>query len=284
MGRAGDISTYFALEPIEPRRVALAAGLAFLVHCLLFLVLSRPRPSLPSFKAPEAISVKLLPFIQAPQDPSQAIEPERKLSPAPKPIAEPEPLTELIPQTQPDPQAAAPAVRPQILTRSPAITGLSRIPAEPINPYADSRWALDPPLAKERLKSLGLFDDAECLRSLSEDCAALRKEVFAEYELTEMERVWTPTRADTGMPSEFYGLSEREILRKLGSNIAGENGIYLLPGIGIDGQLWDFLHGVKKGCEMKRGINSDGKYGVVRVCPEMLPAARNRKYYIPPKD
>jgi len=31
------------------------------------------------------------------------------------------------------------------------------------------------------------------------------------------------------------------------------------------------------------GINSDGRYEVVRVCPQSLPAARDKKYHIPPK-
>ena len=124
----------------------------------------------------------------------------------------------------------------------------------------------------------------DCLRALSEDCAALRKEVFAELELTEMEKVWTPQRADTGMPSEFYGMSEREIRLKIGAHIAGENGFMLLPGIAIDGPIWDMMHGVKKGCGIKRGINSEGRYDIIKSCPDSLPAARDKKYYIPPKD
>ena len=86
------------------------------------------------------------------------------------------------------------------------------------------------------------------------------------------------------MPSEFYGMSEREIRLKIGSHIAGENGFMILPGIAIDGSLWDLMHGVKKPCQMKRGINSDGRYEVVRVCPDSQSSARDKKYYIPPKE
>jgi hypothetical protein len=149
--------------------------------------------------------------------------------------------------------------------------------------YVPSRWALEPPLAAKRLEGLGLLGQADCLRSLSPDCQDIRAEVFEDYALTETQRVWTPRRADTGMPSQFFGLSEREIRLKIGSKIAGENGFMLLPGIGLDGELWDRLHGVKRGCQMKRGVTPDGNYGVVRVCPESLPAARERKIYIPPK-
>jgi hypothetical protein len=149
--------------------------------------------------------------------------------------------------------------------------------------YAPSRWALEPPLASKRLEGLGLLGEAECLRSLSPDCKAIRQAVFEDYALTDTQKVWTAARADTAMPSQFYGLSEREIRLKVGSKIAGENGFMILPGIGIDGELWDRLHGIKKGCQMKRGILPNGSFDVVGVCPESLPAARDRKYVIPPK-
>ena len=90
-----------------------------------------------------------------------------------------------------------------------------------------------------------------------------------------MEKVWTPQRADTGMPSEFYGMSEREIRLKIGSHIAGENGMVLIPEIlKIDGPTWDALHGVKKHCTYIAGV---------KRCPKSLPAARDKKYHIPPK-
>ena len=200
------------------------------------------------------------------------------------------------PLSPPDAPPETPAAPPQKNVATPPIldsqTGSTtgRFPAQPKSTasprrsYVPSEWALHPPLRDERLKGLGVLADAACLRSLSPDCAAIRKEVFKDYALTETEKVWTEVRADTGMPSEFYGLSERDIRLKIGSKIAGENGFFILPGIGIDGQLWDMLNGVKKGCEMKRGINSDGRYDVVRVCPESAPAARARKYVIPSKD
>lgn len=210
--------------------------------------------------------------------------------PAPAPVNPPRPdvtppAVAPVPVTPP-PISSAP---PELVSERPAQSGEAAA-APSVSPdalageYAGSRWALKPPLAAGRLEGLGFADDVDCLQSLSEDCADMRKEVFAEYQMSETDKIWTERRADAGMSSAFYGLSEREIRLKLGTKIAGENGLMILPGIGIDGQLWDMLHGVKKGCEMKRGINSAGKYDVVRVCPDSQPAARDKRFYIPPKD
>jgi len=233
-------------------------------------VVERPRDMAPAIAAP--VSSKTDPPLDA------GSEAETALTPTPTPDAAP------LPTPQSPPASPVISAPPPILNSE---TGTPRgaFPAQDSGKdYVPSQWALEPPLSDKNLKGLGLLEDLDCLRALSEDCAALRKEVFAEFELTEMEKVWTPNRADTGLPSEFYGLSEREIRLKIGSKIAGENGFMILPGIGIDGSLWDMLHGVKKTCQMKRGINSDGRYEVVRVCPDSLPAARDKKYYIPPKN
>lgn len=234
----------------------------------------------PSPQSEQSIAIKAPPEnVRAPEEtPPKAAPQSAPENPRPTP-------PQTLPEARPQPRTPPTFVPPPIIN-SESGTSRGAFPdhrPEGARNYIHSEWALEPPLKDERLKGLGLLEDAECLRSLSVDCAALRKEVFAEFELTEMEKVWTPARADTGMSSEFYGLSEREIRLKIGSKIAGENGLMILPGIAIDGQLWDMINGVKKGCEMKRGINSEGRYGVVRVCPKSLPAARDRKYYIPPK-
>ena len=143
--------------------------------------------------------------------------------------------------------------------------------------HIPSRWALKPPLAQDRLESLGFEKfDIECLRSLEEDCQELRKEIFAEYQLTPTELVWTPNRADIGMTAEFRGLSHEQILEKLGMNYAGGNALVILPGITIDGPLWDKLHGVNKTCRLVSSVEPDqeragevarqGQRGVKRVC------------------
>lgn len=148
--------------------------------------------------------------------------------------------------------------------------------AKNIKPYIPSRWALEPPLSKQNLAKKWAAD-IECLRSLSEDCKELREAVFEEYRLTETQKVWTPKHADSGMSSEFYGMSERAILKKLGIQLAGENGQVLIPGIlTIDGPLWDMLHGVNKTCGLKRDVREDSM-GFARDCPTYMPARETKK-------
>ena len=291
MAESGAISGDEALSSERQLWFALAAAL--FLHFLLAVIGQINFRNVTPLNAPPTINVRLVPPTSLP--PKGEMEAPRVQPQPPEPIVEPAPEIAPIPEPHITPE---PAPTPQSALNSPPVTltappilnserGTTRgaFPAQDAGKdYVPSQWALEPPLSDQNLKGIGLLDDAECLRALSEDCAALRKEVFAEYELTEMEKVWTEQRADTGMPSEFYGLSEREIRLKVGSKIAGENGFMILPGIGIDGSLWDMMHGVKKTCQMKRGINSEGRYDVVRVCPESLPAARDRKYYIPPKE
>ena len=301
-------------DPVDAAQLGAALALALALHIFLALFVHKNFKDISPLNGRDVIEVRLIlssePQDETPQDQivqNPAAEnkegPDRELSaqntklPDDLPQADTQAQQSLSEETSLDEvsgdasKAAAnaaptPEYLPPPILNSESGTSRGSFPEhkpESSQDYIPSQWALEPPLKGERLKSLGLFDDVECLRSLSTDCAALRKEVFAEFELTEMQKVWTAARADTGMSSEFYGLSEREIRLKIGSKIAGENGFMILPGIGIDGQLWDMLHGVKKGCEMKRGINSEGRYDVVRVCPDSLPAARDRKYYIPPK-
>lgn len=265
----------------------IAVGLNF---AILFTLNASPKVIWPPPLPFEALSVTIVtPSIDTGKDdvapPSKAPD-----LPAQRPML---PVTQRLQDVTPPPVAPTPldtvpiSDAPIILnapTQETTGDAVTRSAPNGSRDYTGSRWALDPPLATDRLEGLGFKDDVDCLRSLSTDCAELRKSVFAEYQLSETDLVWTERRADTGMPSQFYGLSEREIRLKIGTKIAGENGFMIFPGIGIDGQLWDMLHGVKKGCEMKRGINRAGQYDVVRVCPDSAPAARDRKYYIPPKD
>jgi len=139
--------------------------------------------------------------------------------------------------------------------------------------HIPSRWALKPPLAHSRLEGLGLsIGEIHCLQSLEEDCKTLRKEIFAEYQLTETEFVWTPNRADTGLPSQLYGLTDREIRSRLSIPNAGENGLFIpFTNIGIGGPIVDKMHGVNKACKLMPAIapaNSpnSGSLGVRRVC------------------
>ena len=178
-------------------------------------------------------------------------------TPEPKPAPNPEPIPALTPTPIPTPQTAVTIIQSDEITTLPG-------DGAPSKPHIPSRWALKPPLEEKRLKGLGFTsNDIECLTSLKPECQELRKMVFAEYQLTETELVWTPNRPDTGMTSEFRGLTDNEILEKLGMNYAGGNAFTILPGITIDGPLWDKMHGVNKTCRL---VRSTGEMGVIRVC------------------
>ncbi len=100
----------------------------------------------------------------------------------------------------------------------------------------------------------------------------MRKEIFAEYQLTETDLIWTPLRADTGLPSQFYGLTDREIRARLNIPTAGENGVFIpFTDIGISGPIVDKMHGVNKTCKLVPSIapvdsSQSGTLGVRRVC------------------
>ncbi len=292
VGTIGDKITRQDGVDSERRKWTLAASAALALHVSIGVLLQDGyhRPDVlppPDFIAVEILALPATPALKS----DSKAEPEASIAPTAKP-----------PRSVPTPSApisVAPTavivptqnLPPPILeSESGSTTGhfpAAKTRADEGANYVPSEWALEPALAQENLEKPNRPEwaaDIDCLRSLSDDCIAMRKAVFKEFQMSEMDKVWTAARADTGMGSEFYGLSEEAIRRKVGSKIAGQNGIMLLPGIGIDGQLWDYLHGVKKGCEMKRGIDSSGNYNVVRVCPDSLPAARDRKYHIPLKD
>lgn len=227
------------------------------------------------------ISVDLVPVTQSSAHETSKPTPSENAAvnePAPLPIPQPRPkppAPRVIPEVTPpqtelddDVQSGEPA--PSTLSSDQSSSDqLSPVGSAPRR-HIPSRWALKPPLAKDRLEGLGLLgEDIDCLQSLSDDCKKLRADIFKDYALTEMELVWTPTRSDTGLPSQFYGLSEVEILDKLGVPIAGHNGLSVpLLGTVIDGPIWDAMHGVNKGCKIVRGT---GTMGVAKKCPDRLP-------------
>lgn len=215
-----------------------------------------------------------------PRTPEPVIIAPEPAPPPPKPESPPRP--DLVPDIEPEPQPETMETPDSLPPAPPAIiqqddiagSGDIAFPENPLQaePHIPSRWALKPPLAPGRLKGLGFTqDDIACLTSLKSECQGLRKEVFAEYRLTETELVWTPNRPDTGMPAEFRGLSENEILEKLGMNYAGGNALMIVPGISIDGPLWDKFHGVNKPCKLRPNYGNvmDGTAGTIaprRVC------------------
>ncbi|MDB2437193.1 hypothetical protein N9W89_00635 [Hellea sp.] len=138
----------------------------------------------------------------------------------------------------------------------------------------ESQRAANQARIDEGLKALAT--ELACFKGFTTDCADMRKDVFEEFQMTETDKVYTKKYAHTGMPVEFYGMSERQIRAKLNVPNAGENGLYIpFTNIGIDGGIWDALHGVNKGCEWKAaGIDERGKYNPIKDCPDYLPAAR----------
>lgn len=205
----------------------------------------------------------------APPSPAVTV-PEPTPKPAPKPI----PDSVRTPPTQP---TAPPIITAPVIIAQPPSDEEDDKPSG--NAYIPSQWALEPALSKDRLQGLfgdGFESDINCIRSLSEDCTSLRKQVFANYQLSEQDLIWSPSFAHNGLTDpELHGLSEREIRQKLAIPTAGDNAFVILPGIAIDGNFWDTLHGVNKKCPVLRGI---------RRCPDLAPKADDKRFHIPKKD
>ena len=91
-----------------------------------------------------------------------------------------------------------------------------------------------------------------------------------------------PSHAHSGLSdSDLFGLSEAEIRERLGIPTAGQNGFAILPGIVIDGPLWDKLHGVNKGCNYSVGIGANGSKELRKHCEELKPSSKDRIRFIP---
>jgi len=293
--------TYWGDER-RPQAFIPALICAATLHVLIFTVLSYvpAAPFRPSFD--KAITIELIPRdVPAPAatpiaTPVTPTVPPQDIVPTP-PIAAPQPLP---PKPQPSPDSTAeplvnpaPVTPPQPSTETPPLSSPPiTVPAIIAGPQTDepeeeenaasiyipSRWALEPALSKPRLEGIfgeGFEKDINCVRSLSDDCTSLRKEVFADYQLSEQDLIWTENFAHSGLTSpELHGLSEREIRKKLAIPIAGDNALVILPGIAIDGNFWDTLHGVNKKCPVLRGI---------RRCPGLKPKADDKRFNIPKK-
>lgn len=289
--------------PIQPfiRAVIIAA----FVHGLILWRLSHVPPTdksaviLPPILGP-SISVELIDAPPSAANTAIDLEPHPKPEAEPKPApvpetapeleSEPETDPETKPETEPNsepkpnaaptPNPAPPNDRPAvILSPSPAPAPADAGHEDAPQSYVPSRWALEPALSKKRLSGIfggGFEQDINCIRSLSEDCTSLRKDVFADYQLSQQELIWTESFAHSGLTNPaLHGLSEREIRKRLGVPIAGDNGFVILPGIAIDGNLWDTLHGVNKQCPVLRGV---------RRCPPLKPKADDKRFHIPKKN
>jgi len=241
-------------------------------------------PKMAKAALPKAMSVVLVEnersptTLKEPKKPMEEPKPVPAIKPLPKPLPKPkiEPKSEPLSNVPPVPEVSvSPSDEPQTEVQILQSDEFTVEPGQgvPRKSHIPSRWALKPPLAPKRLEGLGFSQkDIECLTSLEEDCKDLRQNVFAEYRLTETELVWTPNRPDTGLSSQFYGLSEAEIREKLSIPTAGQNGLYIpFTNIGIGGPLMDKLSGVNKTCKSVPAIigpdkPNSGQVGYRRVC------------------
>jgi len=265
------------------------------LHVFIFWALSyvAPTPLRPILETPISIDLitsqpstpQTAPPLPTPEPrplpPQDIITPPVTETPAPRPLPSPD----LAPIAEPP--LIEPPITPLQTTPQTSVPNIISGPEiddkegddKATSVYIPSQWALEPALSKQRLE--GIFgqdfeEDINCIRSLSEDCTSLRKSVFADYQLSEQDLIWTESFAHSGLTSsDLYGLSEREIRQKLAIPIAGDNAFVILPGIAIDGNFWDTLHGVNKKCPVLRGI---------RRCPDLKPKADDKRFNIPKKE
>jgi hypothetical protein len=257
----------------DAARVGVAVCSALALHFLLFHLMMFKTPA--PFEVKEdfiAIELVTLPpaaqIVEVPRD-EPPEDSDAPLPPQP-PKLKPMPVT-------PPPAPSVQTVTPNILTSEQLATANdagNTVPpsiADAASPNTNQRSA-DEARIDEGLKALAA--ELSCLKGFSEECAETRKDVFDEFQLTETDKVYTKKYAHTGMPAEFYGMSERAIREKLNLKFAGENGLVIIPFLlTIDGDIWDAMHGVNKKCEWKVSA-SGARHGAIKDCPDYLPAAK----------
>lgn len=251
-------------------------GAALVLHAVLLWSLSQVIPVQSETLQLAVIDVTLIERGRpAPPKPEITPPPAAVLPPRPKPPKPAPPILATPEDVMPTDETVA-AITPQI----PAVP-VPKAGSHPDKTYVPSRWALNPTLSDENL--IGFNADIKCMQSLSQDCSDMRKEVFAKEQLTDTELVWTKKYAHTGLPAEFYGMSERQIRARLGIPNAGENGQVIIPDIlTLDGPIWDAMHGVNKTCKLK--IAPGFPMGFIKDCGSYRPAAKDEKYVIPNAD
>ena len=275
----------------ERGRGVVAFIFAAALHLLLFQALMFSRPEILE-PIEDVISVSLITLPPAPQTAEPLPEPVEDL-----PEIEEAPLPP-PPNTKPAPPPASPSA-PAVETPAPDILASSR-------PVSEAESGNTVPLSQSGTKSVAaptepspsekrideglksLAAELTCLNGFATECADIRKDVFEDFQMTETDKVYTKKYAHTGMPVEFYGMSERQIRAKLNVPNAGENGIIIIPGLlALDGDLWDAMHGVNKKCTWKVAAPATGdafarsgeglggtRLGAIKDCPDYLPAAK----------
>jgi len=148
------------------------------------------------------------------------------------------------------------------------------------NPQSQEARGKSSEIITQGLAAMSL--DLECLHNKYEgdtDCKNIRRDILADDQLSETDLVWTRRYADSGLPAQFYGLSERQIREKLNVKFAGENGKYIpFTNIGLDGTWWDVIHGVNQSCTWVASLPKGGSgRGYVKKCPTYLPARKKSR-------
>ena len=267
-------------EDVPPQRedAARAASAAFMalgLHLLLFQLMMFKTP-VPFEVEEDFITVELVTFPPKGQTIDPVVEPP-EINEAPLP---PLPTIKPAPKAAPPPAPMAASDAPNILSSTQRATAED---AGNTVPISETGTTARPPVSErsaediridEGLKSMAA--DLTCLNGFSTECADIRKDIFEDYQMSETDKVYTKKYAHTGMPVEFYGMSERAIRAKLNVPNAGENGLYIpFTNIGIDGGIWDAMNGVNKGCEWKMGADpKTGRQAPIKDCPGYLPAAK----------
>ena len=256
-------------------RFAFAALIALGLHLSLFKLMMFKTPAVLEVKEdfiaielvtmPPAAKTVQTPPAKSPETNDAPLAPPPKVKPAPPPPLKQPPAQSVVTDA-PDILAST-----RRATAEDAGSTVSQA-SESAKPIPNQK-SVDEQRIDEGLKSLAA--ELSCLKGFSEECAETRKGVFDEFQMTETDKVYTKKYAHTGMPAEFYGMSERQIRAKLNVPNAGENGIYIpLTNIGINGGWLDAMHGVNKGCEWKAGIDKNGNHQPIKDCPNYLPAAK----------
>ena len=283
-------------ERRKPIRLWLAVAITALIHLGLFTLFQSYNPE--AFEIDiDPISVELVALSPAQPQPEPTSEPSPvTIAPAPPPTeTQPEPPLELPPEPlAPEPETEITPLPPIPTPPAPDILPPEEQSSLPVqvapSPEGDvlipDRWRL-PVGARISLGEIGpakgsLGEALDCLKSFNTDCSEQRKAVFAEDQLSETDLVWMASHPHSGLSdSSLHGLSEAEIRDRLGIPSAGENGLAILPGIAIDGPLWDILHGVNKACDYSVGIGANGQKELQKRCPDQRPSSRDRIAFKP---
>jgi len=268
-------------------RHGFAVAIAVAVHGCLFLSLSHvPEKKLTIPEAPIPVKLVILDvappvsvgiLVDSPPPPEPAPPEPATPPPEPSPAPSPEPAPPEPPQADTLPNSTPLAPLTILSTEDPQvgepIPDRWRLPDGARIPLENAQQAPNP-----NLKALST--SLECF-GFNADCAAQRKEIFAEEQLNGTDLVWMPSYAHSGLSdSSLYGLSDAEIRQRLSIPTAGVNGVYIPhTNIGFDGGWWDRIHGVNKTCEYKAAIGEDGKPELRKICPELKGGAGSIPLY-----